>query len=212
MVLPGTIAEALALRQGQQALELIRAHLASGASVMDIISQCNEGLMELGERFATGECFIPELMFSGAIMRSIVAELGPLLDQQAPKRTAGKVVMGTVQHDIHDIGKDLVSMMLRGAGFEVIDLGVDVPPANFAQAVRQHQPMLVGISVLLTTCYRSVSATVAAICETGLRDQLSIMLGGTAANEQLSRVSGCDYYGATAVDGLKYACRLAGLS
>ena len=119
--------------------------------------------------------------------------------------------MGTVQHDVHDIGKDIVVMMLRGAGFEVIDLGVDVPPQQFVEAIRRHSPAVVGMSLLLTTCFKSVAATVQAIQEAGLRRQVSIMVGGAAASDLLSQSAGCDFYGKTAVDGLKYACQAAGV-
>jgi methylmalonyl-CoA mutase cobalamin-binding domain/chain len=121
------------------------------------------------------------------------------------------VVMGTVQHDVHDIGKDIVTMMLRGVGFQVIDLGVDVPPEKFVEAVRGHQPCVVGMSVLLTTCYKSVGATVEAIRQAGLGDQVSLMVGGAAASELLREKAGCDFYGKTAVDGVQFAAKLAGI-
>jgi 5-methyltetrahydrofolate--homocysteine methyltransferase len=123
----------------------------------------------------------------------------------------GKAVIGTVQHDVHDIGKDILIMMLRGVGFEVVDLGVDVPPERFVEAVRQHQPHVVGMSILLTTCFKSVANTVEALRAAGLRDNIKIMLGGAAASELLRESTGCDFYGKTAVDGMKYACQLVGV-
>jgi 5-methyltetrahydrofolate--homocysteine methyltransferase len=149
-------------------------------------------------------------MFGGMIMKGVMAELGPLLSAgDVPQAEAkAKVVMGTVQHDVHDIGKDIVIMMLRGVGFEVVDLGIDVQPEKFVQAVREHDPAVLGLSLLLTTCFGSVSATVDAIAEAGLRENVKIMVGGAAASELLRENAGCDFYGKSAVDGLNYACQV----
>jgi 5-methyltetrahydrofolate--homocysteine methyltransferase len=168
-------------------------------------------MVELGNRFSRDECFIPDLMFGGIIMKGVMAELEPLLGAgQAPAFLA-KAVMGTVQHDVHDIGKDIVTMMLRGAGFDVVDLGIDVAPQRFVEAVRTHEPAVVGMSLLLTTCFKSVNATVEAIREAGLRDRVTIMVGGAAASQLLSQNAGCDFYGKTAVDGLHFARQVAGV-
>ena len=117
--------------------------------------------------------------------------------------------MGSVQHDVHDIGKDIVITMLRGVGFEVVDLGVDVPAAKFVQAVAEHKPQVVGMSVLLTTCFKSVIATVEAIRRAGQRQNVAIMVGGAAASDLLSENAGCDFYGRSAVDG-DQVCRQRG--
>ena len=127
-----TLADALAQCREDQVRDYIKAMVASGASATEIITECNRGMAALGERFQRGECFIPELMFCGMVMQSIMTELAPLLSQAESQRTIGKVVIGSVQHDVHDIGKDIVIMMLRGVGFEVVDLGVDVPPQRWA--------------------------------------------------------------------------------
>ncbi len=140
-----------------------------------------------------------------------MSELAPRLTPQKATEARAKAVVGTVLHDVHDIGKDIVVMMLRGAGFDVVDLGVDVAPEKFVEAIRRHQPAVVGMSLLLTTCFKSVAGTVQAIRDAGLRDKLSIMVGGAAASELLAQNAGCDFYGKTAVDGLKHACRVAGV-
>jgi methylmalonyl-CoA mutase cobalamin-binding domain/chain len=116
-----------------------------------------------------------------------------------------------VQYDVHDIGKDILIMMLRGVGFEVIDLGVDVPPEKFVDAIRRHEPAVVGVSVLLTTCFKSVIATAEAIRQAGLRDRIALMVGGAAASDLLRENADCDFYGKTAVDGMNYACQVAGV-
>jgi 5-methyltetrahydrofolate--homocysteine methyltransferase len=206
------LADALAQCREDDVKALIRGMLDAGVPAADIIAECNRGMGELGTRFQRGECFIPELMFGGMVMKGIMADLGPKLQQTQAVRPVGTVVMGSVQHDVHDIGKDIVIMMLRGIGFEVIDLGVDVPPEKFVAAIREHKPVAVGMSILLTTCYRSVAATVEAIRQAGLRDGVSLMVGGAAASDLLRENAGCDFYGKTAVDGVDFAGKLVGLN
>jgi 5-methyltetrahydrofolate--homocysteine methyltransferase len=205
------LAEALAACQEGRVKELLKERLAARVPPADILAECNRGMAELGQRFAAGDCFIPELMMGGMLMKGITAELAPLLEKSEAGQSVGTVVMGSVQHDVHDIGKDIVVMMLRGVGFEVVDLGVDVAPARFVEAVRKHRPQVLGLSVLLTTCYNSVTKTVAALAEADCRDGLSIMVGGAAASQLLSETAGCDFYGRTAVDGMKHASTVVGL-
>jgi len=204
------LAEALAQCQEETVKALVKEKIAAGVSATEIVAECNRGMAELGNRFAEGQCFIPELMFGGMIMKGVTAELAPMLEKSQAAQPVGTVVMGTVQHDVHDIGKDITVMMLRGIGFDVIDLGVDVPPEKFVESVSRHQPAVVGMSVLLTTCYRSVAATVDAIKAAGLRDRVSVMVGGAAASELVSENAGCDFYGKTAVDGMNFATQVAG--
>jgi len=206
-----SLAEAIARCEEDRVKALVHEKLAAGVPAQAILAECNEGMIELGNRFGREECFLPDLMFGGMIMKGVTAELGPRLGGASSAASRAKAVLGTVQYDVHDIGKDIVVMMLRGSGFDVLDLGIDVAPEKFVAAVRRHQPAVVGLSLLLTTCFKSVAATVEAIRSAGLRDRVSIMVGGAAASELLSQSAGCDYYGKTAVDGLKYACQVAGL-
>lgn len=211
MTQPSDLAEAIASCQEDQVNALVKEKLAAGVSADEVLAECNRGMIELGNRFNREECFLPDLMFGGMIMKGVMAELAPQLAPQKATEARAKAVIGTVLHDVHDIGKDIVVMMLRGVGFGVIDLGVDVGPDKFVDAIRRHQPKVVGMSLLLTTCFKSVASTVQAIRDAGLRDSISIMVGGAAASELLAQNAGCDFYGKTAVDGLKYACRVAGL-
>jgi 5-methyltetrahydrofolate--homocysteine methyltransferase len=206
-----SLEEAVAQCREDLVKSLVRERLAEGVPAAEILAACNRGMIELGNRFAREECFLPDLMFGGIIIKGIMAELGAQWERESTVQAAATVVMGTVQYDVHDIGKDIVVMMLRGVGFNVVDLGVDVPPKKFVAAVREHQPQVMGMSLLLTTCFKSVAATVEAIRQASLREGLSIMVGGAAASELLSANTGCDYYGRTAVDGVKYACRIAGV-
>lgn len=205
-----TLTQALAACDEQAAKQLVQEKLEAGVAPAEIVAECNAGMLELGERFSRGECFIPELMIGGEIMKGIMADLGPRLSGQDVAGTRGLAVIGTVQYDQHDIGKDIVCMVLRGAGFEVVDLGVDVAPEKFVEAIREHQPAVVGMSLLLTTCYKSVTATVEAINSAGLRDSVRIMVGGAAASDLLAQNAGCDFYGKTAIDGLHYAVECVG--
>lgn len=206
-----TLADALAQCREDQVRALVKQMVDAGTPVSEIIAECNRGMGELGNRFQRGDCFIPELMFGGMVMKSIMADLAPMIDKGAAVQSVGKVLMGSVQHDVHDIGKDIVIMMLRGMGFEVVDLGVDVPPDRFVKAITEHKPQVVGMSVLLTTCFKSVIQTTEAIRQAGLRDGVRLMVGGAAASELLRDNAGCDYYGKTAIDGVDYACTVAGV-
>ena len=205
------LAEAVAFAREEDVMKLLDEKLAANVPAADILSECNRGMVELGERFAREECFLPDLMFGGMIIKAIMAKLTPLLGDTKSEASAGVAVMGAVQHDVHDIGKDIVVTMLRGVGFEVIDLGVDVSPEKFVEAVRQHKPAVMGMSVLLTTCFKSVIATVEAIEQAGVREGLSIMVGGAAAGNLLAEKAGCDFYGKTAIDGVKFAGKAAGM-
>jgi len=203
------LAQALCSLKEDETLSLIAQMKGAGASAMDILSQCHQGMTELGRRFDQGDCFIPELILAGKIMDKVVSDLEPLLKDAPRPESAGCVVMGTVQNDIHNIGKDIVVMMLRGSGYDVIDLGINVSPEKFVQAAQENKAMLVGMSVLLTTCYKSVAKTVEAFKAAGLREKISIMLGGAAASDRLSGMTGCDYYGRTPVDAVNHAAAVA---
>ena len=190
---------------------VIKEKCSAGVSAAEILGECQDGLAEVGGRFEKGEYFISELMYAGEIMKDIMKDIGPLLgDSAGDAADKQTVVMGTVEGDIHDIGKDVVTLMLRGAGYAVVDLGVNVPAAKFAEAVEKHNPIMVGMSVFLTTCCKAIEQTVEAIESTGLRDKLSIMIGGAAASDFVAERTGCDCYGATAVDAVTLTKSAAG--
>lgn len=210
-----SLADALSQCQEDKVKQLVQEKIDAGVPATKILAQCNQGMVELGNRFGRDECFIPDLMIGGMIMKGLMERLGPMLESgdssPAEAQAKPKAVIGTVQYDVHDIGKDILIMMLRGVGFDVLDLGIDVSPEKFVQGIRRHQPSVVGLSLLLTTAFKSVIATVEAIREAGLRQGISIMVGGAAASDLLSQNAGCDYYGKTAVDGLHHACQVAGI-
>ena len=149
---------------------------------------------EVGERFERREFFVPEMLVAARAMKAGVRLLGPSLTAKDLK-SLGTVVIGTVAGDLHDIGKNLVVMMLEGTGFEVIDLGVDVTPAKFLQAIREHSPQIIGMSALLTTTMLSMKSTLEAIEEAGLRDKVVVMVGGAPVTQRFADSIGADVYG-----------------
>ncbi|HZD57361.1 MAG TPA: corrinoid protein [Anaerolineales bacterium] len=167
------------------------------------------GMNEVGARFKRGDMFVPEVLMSADAMQAGLEVLRPLLAASGVKMI-GKIVMGTVKGDLHDIGKNLVGMMCEGSGFEVIDLGFNVPPEKFINAIKQNQPDIVGMSALLTTTMRSMGHTIKAIEEAGLRDQVKIMVGGAPVDRAFAERIGADGYGSNAVAGAEQAKRFMG--
>jgi len=198
--------ESLATCQETEALEALDRLLESGADAAELVAACNEGMAILGQRFDDGDAFIPDLMFAGMIMKKAMEKLSPLLsdDAGAQKSRQKTFVIGTVQHDVHDIGKDITAMILRGNGINVIDLGVDVPPERFVEAVREHKPEFLGMSILLTTCYKSVMQTMEALQAAGLRDSVKTCIGGAAASPLIAERCNIDFYGKTAIDSVNW--------
>ena len=160
------------------------------------------GMDEVGKDFKAGDLFVPEVLIAGRAMHAGMDIQRPLL-AESDTPSAGKYVIGTVQGDLHDIGKNLVKMMLEGAGFETIDLGTDVSAEAFVAAVREHQPQLLGLSALLTTTMPGMKATIEALQEAGLRDTVKIMVGGAPVTAAFAERIGADAYApdaASAVD------------
>jgi 5-methyltetrahydrofolate--homocysteine methyltransferase len=159
----------------------------------------------VGDEFASGKRYIPEMLLSARAMQKGMEVVKPLL-VGGKMKTVATVVLGTVEGDMHDIGKNLVGMMLEGSGMEVVDLGVDVPPSRFVEAVKEHQPKFVGLSALLTTTMSSMKATIDALGEAGLREDVKVLVGGAPVSQKFSDEIGADGYGANAneaVNGIK---------
>ncbi len=151
------------------------------------------GMTEVGQLFEEGEYFVPEMLIAARAMQSGVAILKPLLVEQDIKPLA-RIVVGTVKGDLHDIGKNLVAMMLEGVGFEVIDLGSDVAPEKFVEAVKEHKAEFIGMSALLTTTMPSMKSSVEALIEAGLRDNVTVMIGGAPVTQNYADEIGADIY------------------
>ncbi len=167
------------------------------------------GMDEVGKDFKAGDLFVPEVLIAARAMHAGMSVLRPLLaESEVP--SVGRYLIGTVKGDLHDIGKNLVKMMLEGAGFETIDLGTDVEPQAFVDAVRQHQPWLVGMSALLTTTMVQMKSTVEALEEAGLRDSVKIMVGGAPVTDAFAKQIGADAYAPDAASAVDVARQLAG--
>ncbi|GAB4529131.1 MAG: corrinoid protein [Anaerolineae bacterium] len=190
--------------------KLVQKGLDEGLSPKDILDNgLIVGMNEVGARFKRGDMFVPEVLMAAKAMQAGLTVLRPELVASGAK-LIGKIVIGTVKGDLHDIGKNLVGMMCEGAGFEVIDLGFNVDPEKFVQAIKEHQPDIVGMSALLTTTMRAMGHTINAIEEAGLRDQVKIMVGGAPVDAEFAERIGADGYGSNAPSGADLAKRLVG--
>jgi 5-methyltetrahydrofolate--homocysteine methyltransferase len=170
---------------------------------------CIPAMEEVGRLFEEGEKFVPEMLISARAMQAAMRLLRPLL-LQANIKTVGKVVVGTVAGDLHDIGKNLVGMMLEGSGFEVVDLGTDVSPQNFVDAVREHNPDVIGMSALLTTTMPSMGVTIEALKEAGLREGVKVMIGGAPITQDFAEKIGADGFAPDASSATRKAKALVG--
>jgi 5-methyltetrahydrofolate--homocysteine methyltransferase len=166
-------------------------------------------LQQVGRRFEIGDFFVPEMLMSAKAMQGALALLRPLLAARGEK-TVGKYVMGTVKGDVHDIGKNLCNIMLEGAGFEVIDLGVNTSPEKFVAAVQKHQPDIVGFSAFLTTTMPMFKVNIEALKKAGLRDKVKVMVGGAPVTAQYAEMAGADAYCPDASSTARKAKELVG--
>ncbi|MEM2133563.1 MAG: B12-binding domain-containing protein [Candidatus Freyarchaeota archaeon] len=175
--------------------DYVKKALKSGATPVEIIEKgIRPGAELAGEKFDKGEFYLPELVMAGEAIKQGISVLEPLLTKDK-KGYKGTVITATVQGDLHDIGKDLVSVMLKGNGFKVIDLGVDVPPEKVVKAVKENDAKVVCLSILLTPAYEGLSATLKALKDSSLREKVKVVLGGAAVSPDTVKRYGADYYG-----------------
>ncbi len=188
----------------EQALKLAKKMLADGVEPIQILDACRGAMDVIGHKFETGEMFIPELILAGEMLKQITEEVKPHLKIDAESKKLGKVVIGTVQGDIHDIAKDIVAFMLEINGFEVTDLGVDVPPAKFVKTAKETGAKIIGLSGFLTLAYDPMKETVAALHEAGM-DDVKVMIGGGQVDDQIRGYTGADAYGKDAMAAVALA-------
>jgi len=198
------LVDILADLKEKEALAIVRERLESGEDPMNILADSRKALEIVGNRFADGTYFIPDLVYSGEILKAISDLVKPKMSQDADVKRLGKVVIGTVAGDIHDIGKDIVTFMLDVNGFEVYDLGVDVPSEKFVEKVKETGAKVVGLSGFLTLAYESMKDTVKAVRDAGL-DDVKIMIGGGQITEEIKKYTGADAYGKNAMTGVALA-------
>ena len=203
--------DAIADMREQDALKIADEMLASGADPLAVLDACHEAMAAIGQRFEEGTYFLPELLLAGEMLGQISDKVKPRLQARAgAQKKLGRVVVGTVKGDIHDIGKNIVTFMLDANGFEVRDLGVDVPPQKFVEAIRDFEPQVVGLSGFLTLAFDAMKDTVEAIKAAGLRDGVKIIIGGGQVNDKVQEYAGADAYGKDAMAGVSFAKRWVG--
>jgi 5-methyltetrahydrofolate--homocysteine methyltransferase len=200
--------EAILAGDAGAAADAARVALDAGVTPVDVIAEgISPAMGEVGKLFEEGEYFVPELLIAARATKEVFAILRPLLAGTGA-RPAGRVLLATVEGDLHDIGKNLVGAMLEGAGFEVVDLGVDIPASRFVSAVEEARPQIVGLSALLTTTMPAMKATLEALDAAGLRPEVRVMVGGAPVTQRYADSIGADGYGDTATAAVELARRL----
>lgn len=193
---------------GVRVMELTKQALDNGADPVEIINRgLIPGMTVVGARFKAGQMFVPEVLMSARAMNAGMELVKPLLvGQELP--SAGKVIIGTVKGDLHDIGKNLVGMMLESAGFSVVNLGVDVSPEKFVQAVKEHKPGVLGMSALLTTTMLSMKDVIEILKEEGLRDRVKVVVGGAPISQDFAEEIGADGFAPDAASATELCKKL----
>ena len=194
----------------KEVLKIVEDRLSANEDPLKILDDARSGMEIVGKRFADGEYFIPDLVYSGEILKAVTALVKPKLTGASEVKRMGKVIIGTVAGDIHDIGKDIVVFMLDVNGFEVDDLGVDVPVEKFVEKIKESGAPVVGLSGFLTLAFDSMKETIEAIKAAGLRNKVNIMIGGGLIDEAIKKYTGADAYGRDAVAAVSLAQKWVG--
>jgi trimethylamine corrinoid protein len=199
------LVEAIVKMDEDEAMTAAKELLEKGNDPLKILEQCRKAVEIVGAQFEKGECFLPELMMAGHMLGEISNLVKPVMSKGFEVKRIGKVLMGTVEGDVHDIGKNIVTFLLDANGFEVMDIGIDVPPQKFVEAIKSFGPQVVGLSGLLTIAYDSMKKTVDAVNEAGLRDKVKIMIGGGQMSDKVKEYAGADAYAKDAMAGVVLA-------
>jgi methanogenic corrinoid protein MtbC1 len=199
------LVNAIADMREEEALKLVREMVEGGSDPMEILDAARKAVDIVGQRYEEGTYFLPELMLAGEMLTQITEVIKPEMAKVPEVKRLGKVVMGTVEGDIHDIGKNIVSFMLDVNGFDVLDLGVDVSPQKFVEAIQDFEPQVVGLSGFLALAYDAMKETVETIKTAGLRDKVKIMVGGGQVSDEVRKYTGADAYGKDAMAGVSLA-------
>ncbi len=204
------LAALVAALEEDAVLALVRERIAAGEDPLRIIEECNAGMREVGQKYEQGEYFVSGLIMSGEIFREVVDLVQPLMVKLADGNSSGRVLVGTVAGDIHDIGKNMVATLLSCYGFTVIDLGVDVPPALFAQKAVELRPDILGISGLITASFETMRETITLVREQARQNGLAfpIIIGGGMIDQQVAQYAGADYWVQDAMSGVRLCQQL----
>jgi methanogenic corrinoid protein MtbC1 len=204
------LVDAMTNMRESETLTIAKSLVDAGEDPLRILDGCIKAMETVGKRFEAGQYFLPELMMAGEMLQQISDMVKPKMKGERDVQKRGRVLIGTVEGDIHDIGKDIVTFLLDVNGFEVRDIGIDVPAGQFVEAIRDFKPQVVGMSGLLTLAYDSMKNTVRAIEEAGLRDSVKIMIGGGQMTETVREYTGADAIGKDAVEGVNLAKQWSG--
>ncbi|MDF2571478.1 MAG: Methionine synthase [Sporomusa sp.] len=190
----GQIAEALRDLDEEKVNELVDEAVKNGQSALEVIGECNAGMVAVGDLFSQNQYFLSELIYSGEILTGVMTKLEPLLQGAGAAESKGKVLIGTVKGDIHDIGKNIVISLLRGSGFEVVDMGVDVPTEEFAKKVKETGAKALGLCALLNFTYPEMKTVIESLEAAGIRENVQVIIGGAPCNEQVREYAKADFY------------------
>ena len=196
-----SLVQALVEMKEAEALQKARQFLDEGVAPLKILESCSRAMEIVGQRFEKGVYFLPHLMMAGEMLKQISSMITPLIQEQKSDAKGGRVLIGTVEGDIHDIGKNIVIFLLEANGFDVRDIGINQKPVKFVEAIQNFQPQVVGMSGLLTLAFDSMKKTVQAIEEAGLRKKVQIMIGGGVVTEKIKDYTGADAYAPDAMAG-----------
>ena len=203
------LSSALVALKRAEVVELVKLRAGRGEDPFAILEECRHGMGVVGERFQSGDYFLAELLLSAEIFKAAAAILDPYLAKAGSREPLGTVVLATMQGDIHDLGKNIVATLLRANGFEVHDLGVDVPPSLLVEKVKQIRPDFVGISTLLTTTFGGMKEAVQLLVQAGIRNELTLLIGGGVTTPAVKEYVGADFQTTDATEGVTYCVRTA---
>lgn len=200
----------LQMKDVKEVKKCVDDELKSGLEPIKIVNELVEALLKVGEKYKNGEYFLSELIMAGILATEVINLLEPYLAKDQGSETKIKIVVGTVKGDIHDIGKNIVIMMLRAVGFEVLDLGVDVSVEKFMDSIRNERPNVLGMSALLTSTIDEMKNVIDALKNEGLRENVKIIIGGRPVSEEFAQEIGADGYGIDSVDAIKVVKNFVG--
>ena len=206
------LVDAMVNMKEKEAVDIAKGMIQAGEDPLKILGACREAMDTVGKRFEKGEYFLPELVMAGEMLRQVSDIVKPLLKEDFETKRLGKVIIGTVEGDIHDIGKDIVVFMLDVNGFEVIDLGIDVPVQKFVDAIKESEAPVVGLSGFLTLAFDSMKTTVDEISKAGLRDKVKIMIGGGQIDDEVRKYTGADAFGLDAMEAVSLSRKWIGVN
>lgn len=205
------LVKTLADLKEEEVMEIVKGRLSAGEDPLKILGDARKGMEIVGQRFASSEYFIPDLVYSGEILKAVTELVKPKLSKTAESKKLGKIVFGTVAGDIHDIGKDIVVFMLDVNDFEVHDLGVDVPAQKFVEKIKETGAPIVGLSGFLTLAFDSMKQTIDVMKAAGVRDKVKVMIGGGQITDEIRKYTGADAYGKDAMAGVALAKQWSGV-